>query len=130
MLYSQVNYLGSILDLSNIHMDMISRPIETFISGNLGIAKSKVFTSTENGGLGMTEIKTFLAYQKCVWIKLALKPDENWKQIIYLKSSGDIGNLREKWVLNLPTIKGFRKALDYLRGTFSLYCENFQKANI
>ena len=62
MLYSQVNYLGSILDLSDLHIDMISRPIETFVSGNLRIAKSRIFTSTENGGLGMVEIKTFLAY--------------------------------------------------------------------
>ena len=90
---------------------MISRPIETLVSGNLRIAKSRIFTSTENGGLGMVEIKTFLAYQKCGWIKLALKPEENWKQIKYFKSGGDIGNLREKWVLNHPTIRGFGKAL-------------------
>ena len=59
-----------------------------------------------------------------------LKPEENWKQLIYLKSGGDIGNLREKWVLNHPTLRGFGKALDYLRRTFSLDCENFRKANI
>ena len=49
---------------------------------------------------------------------------------MYLKSGGDIGNLREKWVLNHPTLRGFGKALDYLRRTFSLDCENFRKANI
>ena len=110
MLYSQVNYLGSLLDLSDIHTDRISRPIATFVSGNLRIAKGRVFTSTENGGLGMTEIKMFLDYQKCGWIKLVLKPEENWKQLIYLKSGGDIGNLREKWVLNHPTLRGFGSA--------------------
>ena len=78
----------------------------------------------------MTEIKMFLDYQKCGWIKLVLKPEENWKQLIYLKSGGDIGNLREKWVLNHPTLRGFGKALDYLRRTCSLDCENFRKANI
>ena len=59
------------------HTDRISKPIEQVVSGNLRIAKSRIFTSTENGGLGLTEIKTFLTYQKCGWIKLALKPDEN-----------------------------------------------------
>ena len=75
-------------------------------------------------------MRIFLASQKCGWIKLALKLDENWKQLIYLKSGGDIGNLREKWVPNHPILKGFGKALDFLRRTFSLACENFSKANI
>ena len=48
-------------------------------------------------------MRIFLASQKCGWIKLALKLDENWKQLIYLKSGGDIGNLREKWVPNLKS---------------------------
>ena len=65
MLYSQVNYLGSILDLNDTHTDRISKPIEQFVSGNLRIGKSRIFTSTENGGLRLTEIKTFLTYQKC-----------------------------------------------------------------
>ena len=112
------------------HTDRISKPIEQVVSGNLRIAKSRIFTSTENGGLGLTEIKTFLTYQKCGWIKLALKPDENWKQLRYLKSCGDIGNLREKWVSNHPILKGFGRALDFLRCAFSLDCENFRKANI
>ena len=68
--------------------------------------------------------------QKCGWIKLALKLDENWKQLIFLKSCGDIGNLREKWVLDHPILKGFGRALDFLRWAFSLDCENFRKANI
>ena len=130
MLYSQVNYLGSILNLSDTHTDRISRPIEQFVSGKIRIAKSRIFTSTENGGLGLTDMRIFLASQKCGWIKLALKLDENWKQLIYLKSGGDIGNLREKWVPNHPILKGFGKALDFLRRTFSLACENFSKANI
>ena len=99
MLYSQVNYLGSVLDLNDSHTDRISKPIEQFVSGNLRIAKNRIFTSMVNGGLGLTDIKTFLACQKCGWIKLVFKLDENWKQLIFLKSCGDIGNLREKWVL-------------------------------
>ena len=86
MFYSQVNYLGSVLDLKDSHTDRISKPIEQFVSGNLRIAKSRILTSTVSWGLGLTEIKTFLTYQKCGWIKLALKLDENWKQLIFLKS--------------------------------------------
>ena len=130
MLYSQVNYLGSILNLSDTHTDRLSRPIEQFVSGNLRLAKSRIFTSKENGGLGLTDLRIFLASQKCGWIKLALKLDENWKQLLYLKSGGDIGNLREKWVQNNPILKGFGKALDFLRRTYSMECENFRKANI
>ena len=122
--------MGSLLDLNDSHTDRISKPIEQFVSGNLRIAKSRIFTSTVSSGLGLTEIKTFLTYQKCGWIKLALKPDENWKQLIFLKSCGDIGNLREKWVLDHPILKGFGRVLDFLRRAFSLDCENFRKANI
>ena len=44
-LYSQVNYLGSVLDLTDSHTDRISKPIEQFVLGNLRIAKNRIFTT-------------------------------------------------------------------------------------
>ena len=119
--------MGSVLDLNDSHTDRISKPIEQFVSGNLRIAKSRIFTSTVSGGLGLTEIKTFLTYQKCGWIKLVLKPDENWKQLIFLKSCGDIGNLREKWVLDHPILKGLGRVLYFLRRAFRWIVKTFVK---
>ena len=130
LVYSQLNYLGSFLPFTGEQLKKMAEPIENFISGNLNIAKARIYAKIENVGLGLVEIKNFLNYQKCGWIKLALKPDENWKQLIFLKSCGDIGNLREKWVLDHPILKGFGRTLDFLRRAFSLDCENFRKANI
>ena len=57
MLYSQVNYLGSVLDLNDSHTDRISKPIEQFVSGNLRIAKSTVGFSQVQKAVGSDYLK-------------------------------------------------------------------------
>ena len=50
----------------------MAEPIENLISGNLHIAKARIYAKIENGGLGLTEIQKFLNSQRCGWIKLSL----------------------------------------------------------
>ena len=57
LLYSQLNYLGAILPFSNDSLKEWSNVIEKFVSGNLNIAKNRIYYSPENRGLGLVEIK-------------------------------------------------------------------------
>ena len=130
MLYSQVNYTGTFLPFTNIHLSDIQKLIENFVKGNLNIAKSRVFTSKNNGGLGLCDLTTFLQYQKCSWLKLALKLDDTWKIRLYEKSKGNILNTRSIWLENYPVLSGICKALDLLREKFTLQHENFRESAI
>jgi len=130
MLYSQLNYLGSFIPFDNAQLQSFSEPIIEFVRGNLNIAKSRIFLNTSNGGLGLTDIRAFLGYQKCAWLKLALKCDEHWKLTLYAKSNGNILNIRSKWLEGNPILKGFGLAAEQLLNKHININENFWKAPI
>jgi hypothetical protein len=64
MLYSQTNYLGSVLPIKDNHMCKWEDQIHKFVNGNLKLGKKKTFTSVKFGGLGLFPIKEFLQSQK------------------------------------------------------------------
>ena len=106
LVYSQLNYLGSFLPFTGEQLKKMAEPIENFISGNLNIAKARIYAKIENGGLGLVEIKNFLNYQKCGWIKLSLDLDSNWKRILFCCRGGNILNIKSKTVSDCPILKG------------------------
>ena len=106
LVYSQLNYLGSFLPFTGEQLKKMAEPIENFISGNLNKAKDRIYAKIENGGLGLVEIKNFLNYQKCGWLKLSLDLDSNWKRILFCCSWGNILNVKTKNVSDYPLLKG------------------------
>jgi hypothetical protein len=90
MMYSQLNYLGCFIPISKNSSDMIGNQIETFVTGNIRIAKKRLYSSPENGGLGLFNITDFLDSQKVSWIARAANLDEVWKVRIYLSGCGSI----------------------------------------
>ena len=50
LVYSQLNYLGSFLPVTSEQLKKMVEPIENFISGNLNIAKARIYAKIENGG--------------------------------------------------------------------------------
>jgi hypothetical protein len=94
MMYSQINYLGCFLPFDDFFIAQWSDLIENFVLGPLNISKARRYLSREEGGLGLFEIKTYLASQKCNWVKRAKNLDDNWKQRLYGHSYGNIFNIR------------------------------------
>jgi hypothetical protein len=78
-MYSQLNYLGCFLPLPKTHADRISILIEDYVTGNIQIAKKRLYLSPENGGLGLFEINDFIDSQKVSWVPRATSLDEIWK---------------------------------------------------
>ncbi len=94
MLYSQINYLGCILPIPTQTASTLEDVIENFVTGPLRIAKKRLYLSPENGGLGLFEIKTFLAAQKVACIVRAKDTDEIWKIKLFIAGAGNVYNIR------------------------------------
>ena len=130
LLYSQLNYLGAILPFSNDSLKEWSNVIEKFVSGNLNIAKNRIYYSPENGGLGLVEIKKFLNYQCCAWINSSLNLDSHWKRVLYCRSLGQILNAKADDFPDSPTLGRLVEALNCLSTNHNLKNENFRVSYI
>jgi hypothetical protein len=72
-LVSQLNYLGCVFSVpDNICLE-IQEIITNFIRKNLKIARDRICTSAEKGGLGFLDLQDFLSAQRCCWIFRAKK---------------------------------------------------------
>ena len=47
LVYSQLSYLGSFLPFTGEQIKKMSEPIEQFVSGNLNIAKARIYATTK-----------------------------------------------------------------------------------
>jgi len=94
MLYSQVNYIGCFLPISDAKQKIIQSKINRFVTGGLNISEKRLYLNINSGGLGIFELGSFLAEQKCSWIKRAQNIDELWKCRLNCKSFRNVLNLR------------------------------------
>jgi hypothetical protein len=94
MLYSQINYLGCFLPITDNVLNTYNNIIHSFVSGNLNIAKSRFSREIEMGGLGLFDLKTFLEAQKIAWVKRSRTLDDWWKISLYSKCYGTVFNIR------------------------------------
>jgi hypothetical protein len=88
MLYSQINYLGCFLPISDNILEMYNNVINKFVSGKLNIAKNRFSRDVEMGGLGLFDLKNFLDAQKIAWVKRSKTLDDWWKISLYSKCYG------------------------------------------
>jgi exonuclease III len=132
MMYSQINYLGCILPIPKIFADRISMLIEDFVTGNIQIAKKRLYLSTDNGGLGLFEINDFLDSQKVSWITRASNLDEIWKIRLFVAGEGNIYNIRSCLInpsLN-PVLYNIAKAYERFLAGYTKHNENFWECPI
>ena len=124
MLYSQINYTGCFIPFSPEQLSDFSLIIENFVKGGLNIAKKRIFSGINFGGLGLAELGTFLKAQKCTWFKLALDLDDYWKNLLFIKSNGQILNSRKKWFIDNPVLYSFCEALEDFSSCYTRENEN------
>ncbi len=106
--------------------------IVRFVSGNLNIAKKRMYRSPEDGGLGLFDISDFLDSQKCAWIKRSTGLDEIWKIILYLCNYGNVFNSKS---INIdareyPICHGICKSFEKVQEHFTATNENFRHSFI
>ncbi len=93
-LYSQINYLGCFLPISEEKINMFETLIEDYVRGPLNISQDRMTLTREEGGVGLFKISIYLAGQICTWAKRAQSLDDNWKLRLYAKSYGSALNIR------------------------------------
>jgi hypothetical protein len=98
MLYSQVNYIGCFLVIPEQFVKRISDLICDYVCGDLNLAEKRLFLPAQMGGLGLFELDSFLAAQRCSWIQRSLDLDEKWKLTLYFNSYGNIPTIRKSLV--------------------------------
>jgi hypothetical protein len=132
MLYSQINYLGCVLPIPEQTALVLENLIENFVTGTLRIAKKRLYLSAQNGGLGLFEIKTFLASQKVAWIVRAQVTDEIWKIRLFVAGEGNVYNIRSCLInesLN-PILYHFARAYELFLCGYTKHNENFWESKI
>jgi hypothetical protein len=95
MLYSQLNYIGSVLPVSVETIERLENRIYEYACGNQRISKKRVFLPTTHGGLGLFDLKNFLEAQKCGWICKCKNTDQDWKVLLFNSGSGNMARISE-----------------------------------
>jgi len=133
LMYSQLNYLGCFLPVSEEKTTEINEIIGTFVKGNLRISKKRIFMRPEDGGLGLFEVKQFLRAQICSWIRRADNNiDDYWKHRLWLATSGDIFycDINSFCEIKSPVLYNIIKCYNEWVPFFWKFNENFREARI
>ena len=88
-LMSQINYIGSFLTFKEQHFEKIDQIICSFLCENQLIAKSKIFSRPEEGGLGLTRTKNLLKSLDVLLVKKSMYNNDTWAKDLFSYASLD-----------------------------------------
>jgi hypothetical protein len=130
MLYSQLNYMGCVIPVPEDILLKIENEIFKFASGNLRIAKARVFASPETGGLGLFNVKNFLDAQTCAWIKRCVIVDQEWKACILAAGTGNLYLSDAENIDNtlFPVLRNILRSFSNFVTSFTKKDNNYTKA--
>ena len=74
----QISYVGSILTFSDDYIEIIENLIYNFVNQHETVARSKIFSEPQEGGLGIPKIKPFLQSLDCLLFKKSLFIKDTW----------------------------------------------------
>jgi hypothetical protein len=69
MILSQVTFHATILEPTAVQLRVMNEIIEGFVTHNIVISKERIYVPVKKGGLGLINLESFLAAQKCSWIR-------------------------------------------------------------
>jgi len=129
-LYSQINYLGCFLPITQDDVKRISSIIENFVCGKLKIAKQRIFQPRCEGGLDLIDLNDYLAAQTCSWVKRAYSKDDLWKKELLFFSYGTVFNVRCHNFNRIknPILHNIAEKYEKFLFKFTATAENFRKA--
>ncbi len=128
MLYSQLNYIGCIIRFPNDYVEMFDKIIVDFVKGKLNIAKKRLYTLPEHGGIGLFNIDDFLDAQRFSWIKRSLNLNEQWKIILFASNFGNVYNAKSRNinVFEYPICHEICKSYEKMLENFTTVNENYK----
>ncbi len=95
LLLSQVTFHGKVLDPTTAQLNEINQIIEGFVTHKPVISKERIYLSVKKGGLGMVNIESFLAAQKCAWLRRCfVKINDAWRWDFLRTSNYSLSTVR------------------------------------
>jgi hypothetical protein len=130
MMYSQLNYIGCVIQVPAGIVTNIENEIFSFVSGNLRIAKQRVFKQVENGGLGLFNVQHYLDAQACSWVRRCTPVDQDWKARLLAAGTGNLYQIHCGFGLDslFPVLKNISRAFGNFIDSFTRTNRNFLNA--
>jgi hypothetical protein len=129
-MYSQLNYIGCVIQVPAGIVTNIENEIFSFVSGNLRIAKQRVFKQVENGGLGLFNVQHYLDAQACSWVRRCTPVDQDWKACLLAAGTGNLYQIHCGFGLDslFPVLKNISRAFGNFIDSFTHTNRNFLNA--
>jgi hypothetical protein len=127
MMYSQLNYIGSVIPVSLETISQIESAIHDYASGNLRTSVKRTFSPVKTGGLGLFGVKNFLDAQKASWIRRCKIADQDWKLTILNSGGGHVSCITEKKIDKsiFPVLHDIARAFRRFVTNFTMTDNNF-----
>jgi hypothetical protein len=95
LLLSQVTFHGTVLDPTAAQLNEINQIIEGFVTYKTVISRERIYLPVKEGGLGMINIESFLAAQKCAWLRRCfVKINDAWRWDFLRSSNYSLSTVR------------------------------------
>jgi len=130
-LLSQLNHLGCFLMPQEPQLNRMQEICDRFCQGKLRIAKSRLYLSYEEGGIGLINLKDFLVAQHVLWFKRAgISTRDNWRCELYNLGMGNLYAVNPNKVdeIRHPILQGLSKSFWYFLDKFNRLPGNLQKS--
>jgi len=90
LLLPHINYVASILTPDNFYLHALEEIFEKFVCKGINIGRSKIYSSVNQGGLGLFKLDNFISALQCSWIRRAKVVNDNWKFTLRNLGRGDV----------------------------------------
>jgi hypothetical protein len=133
-LLSQINYFAAAFTPGEHILNNLEKKMEQFVTKGFSVAKNRIYSPVENGGLGMFRLKDFTSALKCSWIKRSVDNiNDNWKYTLATVSGNNVLNCVNDNVTREAvgdTIFGIIESFCTFRSSFSRIENNFLSAQL
>jgi zinc-binding in reverse transcriptase len=128
---AQINYLGCFLTPNRQQMDILYKLITEFVKGRANISKDRIFYNVEHGGLGMIDIKEYIAGQQCAWFKRLLNGcSDTYKDMLLTGGYNRLGCAKPGAFEGSPTLGNICESFEKFYELFLKNNYNWKKSSV
>jgi hypothetical protein len=129
LLIPQINYIATILTPPEQTIRTLQTKMEKFVLGSLTMAKDRIYRPVGVGGLGLFNLKDFVAALQCSWFKrCSLSINDNWRYRLALYGNGNpllVVNDRKTKEENGLVLNNIIESFSYFKSKFAQADNNF-----
>jgi hypothetical protein len=130
---SQIGYLGCIITPDNEQLLSMEMVITSFVKGRLNVAKDRLYSKPEEGGLGLINVRYYISSLQVSWFKKIMnKPWDNWRRDIFNLCGGNIFIASKQMVTgkNCPILEGLFAEFENFRRIFIKQDNDLAKSDL